>query len=70
MKKSPNTLFRFDLTAADAQTIFNMCDCLLDERQLVADIWRSKKDRARIRKAFRRFQRQLDRQYNETGVEV
>ena len=70
MSIRPHTPFRFELTAKQAQDIFNICACMFDERQLCADIWPKAKRRAQLRSAVRRFNRQLNRQYHETGVEV
>ncbi len=68
-KPKPNQ-FHFTLTPEQAQTCFNIMACMMEERELVGKIWRTKKDRARARAAFRSYDRQLNLEYDRTGVEV
>ena len=62
--------FTFTLTPKQAQTIFNVTQCFLEEPELVKAIFPKWKERQEMRGAIRRFDNQLNRQYQKTGVEV
>jgi hypothetical protein len=62
-------VFTFDLTARQAQEIFNLLECYREE-PVFRDIWNTNAKRLQARMAVRRFSNQLNRQYAETGVEV
>lgn len=62
------TSFQFKLTPRQAQDIFSALACFLDERQLVKDTFG--KHAKQLRKAARRYERQLNAQYKATGIEV
>jgi hypothetical protein len=62
--------FTFKLAPKQAQNLFDVTQCFLEEPQLVNDTFRYKKGRAKMRAAIRCFEKQLHRQYQETGIEV
>ena len=68
--KSEDTEFSFKMTARQAQTLFSVCACMMEERQLFWQIWSSDQRRKDVRAAFRRFSRQLNQEYARTGAEV
>jgi hypothetical protein len=61
--------FNFQLTAMQAQTIFNLVECMREE-PVFREIWNTKPDRAQADGARRAFNRQLNAEYRRTGVEV
>jgi len=67
--------FTFKLTPVQAQSIFSALACFREELQYNKQEWKhtgwaDKKSIARLRKAVNRFDRQLNVQYAETGIEV
>lgn len=65
----PHTEFTFKLTAIQAQTVFNLLACMMEDDSF-REIWKSRKSRRLARASVQRFERQLNRQYKLTGVEI
>ena len=68
--RADTATFTFRLTPREAQNIFNLCECMKEERSAFRQIWSDKEDRRRVVSATRKFSKQLCRQYSETGIEV
>ena len=60
--------FCFTLDPEQAQEIYSLLACYLENDEF-PKIWDTKSNQC-ARNSVRRFQRQLDRQYAETGIEI
>jgi hypothetical protein len=54
---------QFNLSLDEAQTIYGVCMCLVEERELFHGIWGTPAKRKKVRQAIRRFDRQLNAHY-------
>ncbi len=54
---------KINLTMGQAQTLFNVMACFIEEPELFKSIWTTAKGRRHVRASILRFQHQLDRYY-------
>jgi hypothetical protein len=61
-------MFNFKLTPLEAQELYDLLACYVEDYAPFKEIWTSAKKRRKARAAFRRFGGQLNQEYRRTGI--